>query len=86
MRWSLTNPRAIKTIQATPLRRGAFALQRKPRSQISCRFAHNPADDPSFTSAIDNPPNLVRAGKRHGPGLIVLGKLNDGELPQYLLG
>lgn len=24
-------------------------------------------------SIVDNPPNLVRAGRRHGPGLIVLG-------------
>lgn len=32
-----------------------------------------PADDPSFTSILDNPPQLVRAGgRRHGPGLLVL--------------
>ncbi|KKY34965.1 putative surf1 family protein [Diaporthe ampelina] len=31
-----------------------------------------PADDPNFTSILDNPPNLVRAGRRHGPGLIIL--------------
>ncbi|KAF7867195.1 hypothetical protein EAF04_005278 [Stromatinia cepivora] len=30
------------------------------------------ADDPNFTSIIDNPPNLVRTGRRHGPGLIIL--------------
>ncbi|ESZ89665.1 putative COX1 assembly protein Shy1 [Sclerotinia borealis F-4128] len=30
------------------------------------------ADDPNFTSILDNPPNLVRTGRRHGPGLIVL--------------
>jgi hypothetical protein len=24
-------------------------------------------------SIVDNPPNLVRAGKKHGPGLIILG-------------
>lgn len=30
-------------------------------------------DDPTFTSIVDNPPELVRAGgRRHGPGLIVL--------------
>ncbi|KAK4674279.1 surf-like protein [Podospora pseudopauciseta] len=31
-----------------------------------------PADDPGFQSIIDNPPELVRTGKRHGPGLIIL--------------
>ncbi|KXJ93708.1 SURF1 family-domain-containing protein [Microdochium bolleyi] len=31
------------------------------------------ADDPNFSSILDNPPELVRAGgKRHGPGLIIL--------------
>ncbi|CAD6447812.1 deda0a7a-6d45-4e83-b0a7-64087137f234 [Sclerotinia trifoliorum] len=30
------------------------------------------ADDPNFTSIVDNPPNLVRTGRRHGPGLIIL--------------
>lgn len=36
------------------------------------RFAHNPAENPNFLSIVDNPPNLVRSGRRHGPGLIVL--------------
>lgn len=31
-----------------------------------------PADDPNFHSILDNPPQLVRAGRRHGPGLLVL--------------
>ncbi|KAK4174047.1 putative COX1 assembly protein Shy1 [Triangularia setosa] len=31
-----------------------------------------PADDPGFQSIVDNPPELVRTGKRHGPGLIIL--------------
>ncbi|KAL1837065.1 hypothetical protein VTJ49DRAFT_4317 [Mycothermus thermophilus] len=30
------------------------------------------ADDPNFVSIVDNPPELVRAGRRHGPGLIIL--------------
>ena len=37
------------------------------------RFAHTPADDPNFMSIVDNPPILIRSGRRHGPGLIVLG-------------
>ncbi|CAK7266917.1 surf-like protein [Sporothrix epigloea] len=32
-----------------------------------------PADDPNFTSILDNPPELVRSGgRKHGPGLIIL--------------
>lgn len=31
-----------------------------------------PADDPNFHSILDNPPTLVRTGRRHGPGLIIL--------------
>ncbi|KXX80900.1 Cytochrome oxidase assembly protein shy1 [Madurella mycetomatis] len=30
------------------------------------------ADDPGFTSIVDNPPDLVRTGRKHGPGLIIL--------------
>ena len=44
-----------------------------------CRLAHNPADSPNFTSIVDNPPQLVKSGKKHGPGLIVLG-LAPGEI------
>ncbi|KLU83254.1 hypothetical protein MAPG_02319, partial [Magnaporthiopsis poae ATCC 64411] len=33
---------------------------------------NQPADDPNWTSVIDNPPELVRSGRRHGPGLIIL--------------
>jgi surfeit locus 1 family protein len=44
-------------------------------SQSTRRSKAEPADDPNFMSIVDNPPNLVRAGRRHGPGLIVLGKL-----------
>ncbi|KAG4438599.1 hypothetical protein IFR05_005923 [Cadophora sp. M221] len=36
------------------------------------RVEAQPADNPDFMSIVDNPPNLVRSGKRHGPGLIIL--------------
>ena len=36
-------------------------------------YAPNPADGPDFMSVVDHPPSLVRSGRRHGPGLIVLG-------------
>ncbi|KAH8601952.1 COX1 assembly protein-like protein Shy1 [Bisporella sp. PMI_857] len=42
-------------------------------SQTTRRCNRQPVDDPNWTSIIDNPPDLVRAGgKKHGPGLIVL--------------
>ncbi|KAI0403097.1 SURF1 family-domain-containing protein [Xylaria palmicola] len=42
----------------------------RPRRQ---QQHQQPGDDPNFTSILDNPPELVRAGRRrHGPGLIVL--------------
>ena len=42
-------------------------------SQLQRRQVHtNPADDPEWTSVIDNPPVLVRFRQKHGPGLIVL--------------
>lgn len=40
------------------------------------RSAHNPADNPNFISIIDQPPTLVRAGrKKHGPGLLLLAAI-----------
>ncbi|PGG97317.1 hypothetical protein AJ79_09248 [Helicocarpus griseus UAMH5409] len=36
------------------------------------RFAHQPADDPSWMSVVDNPAKLVKTGRKHGPGLIIL--------------
>lgn len=47
-----------------------------PRRQFTTsstrRQAAQPGDDPTFTSIVDNPPELVRTGKRHGKGLIIL--------------
>ena len=38
------------------------------------RFAHSPADNRLFNSIVDNPPQLVKTGQRHGPGLVVLSR------------
>jgi hypothetical protein len=47
---------------------------RRHVSQSRPQYSKQPADDPNFMSIVDNPPTLVRAGKKkHGPGLIVLG-------------
>lgn len=43
-------------------------------SRTTPKARQQPGDDPSFLSIVDNPPNIVRAGKQHGPGLIILGK------------
>ena len=39
------------------------------------RSLKQPADEDTFRSIVDNPPNLVRTGRRHGRGLIILGRL-----------
>jgi len=56
---------------ATRLHRGPFPSPRRI-SQTAHR-RRQLADDPSFRSILDNPPELVRTGQRHGPGLIILG-------------
>ncbi|KAM5452466.1 surf-like protein [Microsporum audouinii] len=40
------------------------------KSQV--RRAHTPAEDPNWTSIVDNPAKLVRTGGKHGYGLIIL--------------
>lgn len=45
---------------------------RKPFSTTSRPEKPQPGDNPSFTSVLDNPPELVRTGRKHGPGLIIL--------------
>ena len=51
----------------------------------SKRSAVNPADTPGWTSIVDNPPRIVRTGKRHTAGLIILGTTSSpsfSPLPQ----
>ncbi|KAK5654364.1 hypothetical protein OQA88_7273 [Cercophora sp. LCS_1] len=51
--------------ELTPARRqGISTSPRRPHRQ--------PADNPEFTSVLDNPPELVRTGRKHGWGIIVL--------------
>lgn len=50
------------------------ALPRRPFSTSRPRSDKpQPVDDPNFVSILDAPPQIVRAGRRHGPGLILLG-------------
>ncbi|EFW98631.1 cox1 assembly protein [Grosmannia clavigera kw1407] len=50
---------------------GSAAGQRPSRPQEPAE-APQPADDPNFSSILDNPPELVRSGRRHGPGILIL--------------
>ncbi|KAI1499980.1 SURF1-domain-containing protein [Biscogniauxia marginata] len=59
------------------------ALRSPPPPQQRGGNGSNPADDPTFTSILDNPPELVRAGRRHGPGLIILAII---PVTAFLLG
>ncbi|KAK4124939.1 SURF1-domain-containing protein [Parathielavia appendiculata] len=57
--WPLVNSSIIRSVPRRPVSNSPG----RPRQ---------PADDPGFTSILDNPPELVRTGRRHGPGLIIL--------------
>lgn len=70
--------------RASPARRPLQTVVKSSGPHTSRPFSHTrsrtqeqprykqPADDPSFTSILDNPPQLMRTGRRHGPGLIIL--------------
>jgi hypothetical protein len=61
---------------------GQFRLpkQVRPFHHVFKRSAVNPADTPGWTSIVDNPPRIVRTGKRHTAGLIVLGTTSSPTL------
>ncbi|KAI1766782.1 SURF1-domain-containing protein [Hypoxylon sp. FL1150] len=62
----------------------AHLVFRRPFTRTSSRASPRPpAEDPSFTSVLDNPPELVRTGRRHGPGLIILAII---PVTAFLLG
>ncbi|KAL8895245.1 MAG: hypothetical protein Q9207_008245 [Kuettlingeria erythrocarpa] len=55
-----------------PCRHVATRPATKSTSFRCRRSLQSSATDPNFNSIVDNAPDLVRAGKRHGPGIIVL--------------
>lgn len=62
-----THPRRVPFhFAVAPSRRQAFS------SSPRLRQYRQPADNPEFTSVLDNPPELVRTGRKHGWGIIVL--------------
>ncbi|KAK4102149.1 SURF1-domain-containing protein [Parathielavia hyrcaniae] len=65
------NPSTIRSAPRCPISN----TPRRPKKQA--------ADDPGFTSILDNPPELVRTGRRHGPGLIILAII---PVTAFLLG
>lgn len=67
LRASRQIPRCTRLTNAPP---------RRPFTSSFFRRKKQPsADDPEFVSILDGPPQLVRVGKRHGPGLLVLGMI-----------
>ncbi|KAK3363591.1 SURF1 family-domain-containing protein [Lasiosphaeria hispida] len=78
----LLRPAATRRVTASIGRNAAQKWAAAPRQQPSTaarrpistspRRPKQAADEPGFTSIVDNPPELVRTGRRHGPGLIVL--------------
>ena len=54
--------------------RRLFRKSLHPKTGQGRRFAHYPVEAPEFVSIVDNPPTLVKVGRRHGPGLLILGK------------
>ena len=72
---------ALAGIRSFPLVMPLYKLRhpcQPPRYYIrpfSKNVRHNlhAADRPGFQSIVDNPPVLVRSGRKHGPGLIILG-------------
>lgn len=51
--------------------------------QQTRRINHG-ADSSSFKSILDNPPQLMRSGKQHGPGIILLGMFKDMPIAPYI--
>ncbi|KAJ0385061.1 hypothetical protein COL922a_007122 [Colletotrichum nupharicola] len=65
----------LKSIALRPSSRQTPPPPQAPSSRRSFHTTPRRADvqpGPDFHSIVDNPPDLVRTGRRHGPGLIIL--------------
>lgn len=49
-------------------------LRRQFQPLLQRRLRSAPADDPNFISLVDNPAQIIRYRRKHGAGIIVLGK------------
>jgi hypothetical protein len=77
----------MMSISRTILHQTARAATQKPLSRTVWLYSayrcisgtalqsKQAADEPGFVSIVDNPPNIVRTGRKHGPGLIILGNI-----------
>ncbi|KAI9674998.1 MAG: surf-like protein [Caeruleum heppii] len=68
------------------LRRWRLAAPQYPpilRSAQPRRLLQTPANDPNFTSLVDEPTKLIRSGRRHGYGIIILALI---PVTAFLLG
>ncbi|KAJ5040320.1 uncharacterized protein L3040_005977 [Drepanopeziza brunnea f. sp. 'multigermtubi'] len=80
MNASATFLRLARSFKPASVSRVSKGIRERGRTCPQCRYISTstprakaqPADDPNFMSIVDNPPTLVRTGKRHGPGLIIL--------------
>ena len=54
------------------LRNTTYPLVQSGRFHIK-RPLYKSSDDTDFSSIADTPPDIVRSGKKHGPGIIILG-------------
>lgn len=71
-----TRPRSL-----TLARAAKASLPRAPLSTSRPGASNRqPIDNPEFVSILDAPPQIVRAGRRHGPGIILLGSSNGPTL------
>ncbi|QPH17650.1 hypothetical protein C2857_002521 [Epichloe festucae Fl1] len=68
-----SQPKNTRIVRQTPSRPRHFTTTTTttttPRRQAD---KQQPADDPNFQSILDAPPKIVRAGRRHGPGILLL--------------
>ncbi|KAF5009517.1 hypothetical protein FDECE_4266 [Fusarium decemcellulare] len=64
--------RSLRSSRPTPCCARLAPAPKRPFASSVLRRNKQPVEDPEFVSILDGPPKIVRAGKRHGPGLIIL--------------
>ncbi|KAI5287841.1 Surfeit locus protein 1 [Ascosphaera aggregata] len=73
--------RIASSIRASTTLRQTIHIQDKTSTSLYAQVLRKPhqrrgvkqlADDPAWSSPIDNPPQLIRTGRKHGPGLFFL--------------
>jgi len=66
--------RANNNVAPRTTKRNFFSSRHNYQNKERTQTYRNPVDDPAFVSLIDQPVQLVRQKRRHGPGLIILGR------------